>query len=487
MNSFYIDFHCHPAMKPYGQSFKETKRENPTNRKKKNSIWHYDPPTQIDKLVNYVGKLTKFRQSDFTSLAYGNTNVVCISLYPLEKPFVDTHKFGSSIISDLLSGLATGLGTPRINYLQNLDDYFGDLVEEYNFYSALSNEPIAVDGGKAKYQIVSNYGEIRANQLLNASRKPTDPEIISVVLSIEGAHIFNCASYINNPLTTAAEIEKLIVQLKKLPHPIFFMTFAHHYYNNLCGHATSLNDQLEKISSQHTGRGLPFTPLGWDVLDSLLSKTNGRRILIDIKHMSPGARAEYYHHIKTKYKGEDIPLIVSHGAVNGLHSLVQPGHLNPGTSGKFMIGDINFYDIELVAIAKTNGIFGLQLDERRIANEGTRKKAEGNKNDSEIRYEHARLLWNQVQHIGEILDAENLQAWDIIAIGSDFDGIIDPLNGFWTAEQFPLLEEALSKHAHNYLTNPNPIKNQFNKISVKDLMDKVFRLNGINFLQRYFN
>ncbi|MBL0340838.1 MAG: membrane dipeptidase [Bacteroidetes bacterium] len=486
MSSFYIDFHCHPAMKPYGHSFKKTAGSNSKNRKDKNSIWHYDPPSTFDKVLNYVGTLTKFRQSDFSTLTYGNARIICASLYPIEKPFVATKKFGSGDVSDLLTNLATGLSDKRIDFIQKMEDYFNDLQEEYLFYVKQSDALIEVEGQKAKYRLVSNYEEIQNNQLLNENLKPNDPEIISVVLSIEGAHIFNCAPYLKKPLKSINTIDILISRLKTWPHPVFFMTFAHHYYNNLCGHAPSLNSTLQKISPQTEGLGGGFTELGWKVLDSLLSTKNGKRILIDVKHMSPISRAEYFLYLAKKYKDQDIPIIVSHGAVNGLHSPQVPVHVNAATAGKFMTGEINFYDNELEVIARSNGILGLQLDERRIANDGTRKKAEGNLSKREIQHEHARLMWNQIQHIGEVLDSRNLPAWNCITLGTDYDGIVDPLNGFWTAEQFPDLEQAVSKHAYNYLSKPNAIKNDYNKITVNDLMEKVMRLNGINFLQRYF-
>src|SRR5689334_5663912 len=162
---FYIDFHCHPAMKPYGQSFRKKPKENSTNRRDKNSIWYYDPPTVVDKLLNYAGTLTKFRQSDFSTLSYGNARVVCISLYPLEKPFANTHLAGDGGVSDLMTDLATGLGPDRIDYIQKMNDYYQDLKDEYNFYVEGTKDIYNLEGEKAKFQIVSSYDEIFTNQL----------------------------------------------------------------------------------------------------------------------------------------------------------------------------------------------------------------------------------------------------------------------------------------------------------------------------------
>jgi hypothetical protein len=42
-------------------------------------------------------------------------------------------------------------------------------------------------------------------------------------------------------------------------------------------------------------------------------------------------------------------------------------------------------------------------------------------------YEKSRLVWNQVRHIAEVLDKNGRKARNTAAIGSDFDGIVDPL------------------------------------------------------------
>ena len=88
-NDEYIDFHCHPSLKPFGKSFNYTPSGiHISHRNSKRSIWHYDPPSIFDKLLNYVTGLTKCSQSNVTSLVKGCVGIVCGSLYPLEKWFV---------------------------------------------------------------------------------------------------------------------------------------------------------------------------------------------------------------------------------------------------------------------------------------------------------------------------------------------------------------------------------------------------------------
>jgi microsomal dipeptidase-like Zn-dependent dipeptidase len=72
-----------------------------------------------------------------------------------------------------------------------------------------------------------------------------------------------------------------------------------------------------------------------------------------------------------------------------------------------------------------------------------------------------------------------------MAIGSDFDGIIDSLNGFWTAEELPYLADFLERHAYNYLQRA-VFKNAFNKITADEVVQRVMAKNADEFLKHYF-
>ncbi len=95
------------------------------------------------------------------------------------------------------------------------------------------------------------------------------------------------------------------------------------------------------------------------------------------------------------------------------------------------------------------------------------------------------LLWNQIQHIAEVLDTEGLFAWDCMVIGSDFDGIIDSLNGFWTAEELPYLADFLERHAYNYMGAHN-LENIKNVLDADEIIARLMSKNGRNFLKNYF-
>ena len=135
MSRSYIDFHCHPALKPYGKSFKYyPNKHNHPNSGRKNSIWHYSPPNFLERQVNQLLTLTKFTQTDLTALAKANCQVVVISLYPFEKHFLKKKMLGFKFVSDILVNLVAGVSQKRIDYLRNHNSYFQDLKDEYDYY-----------------------------------------------------------------------------------------------------------------------------------------------------------------------------------------------------------------------------------------------------------------------------------------------------------------------------------------------------------------
>lgn len=187
MDTAYIDIHCHPSLKPYSKSFKYTPpKRNELDAGRKNSIWHYSPPTVLEKFVNRMVTLTKFTQTDLTALAKAKSKVVIVSLYPFEKHFLSKRLVGWKGITDLLVNLAASVSQSRIDHILRHTDYFGDLESEYSFYLQLHNQVQKIDEVYYTYRLVKNYLEIEANlQSETPNRK-----IINIVLSIEGRSCF---------------------------------------------------------------------------------------------------------------------------------------------------------------------------------------------------------------------------------------------------------------------------------------------------------
>lgn len=480
--TFYIDLHCHPALKPFGKSLPN--RSNSRNPEDSNSVWHAQGPSRLAKMVNRFFGLTKFRQSDFQSVCKGKAQVICAALYPMEKSFL-VSKFGTGRIIDKLSQLAVGVSRKRINEVQGTTDYFTELEAEYDFYRQLDGKIIDIDDQPMRYRLVKSFSDIAQNQLeAELDQIPT----VSVVLSIEGGHAFNTGIDPKKDMANPTQVMDRVIQVKNWEHAPFFLTFAHHFYNELCGHAASLNGLVAAFTSQKRGQDTGMTELGKQVIHTLLDEKKGRRIFLDIKHMSIKARQEYFRMLREEYAGQDIPIVVSHGAVNGKADPVTQTPAFEFAIDRFLESDINFYDSELVKIAKSGGIFGIQMDERRVASKKELKRAGGAFDRNKRLYRRSRMYWNQIQHIASVLDFHGLDAWSIQSIGSDFDGIIDPINGFWTHADLPLLASYLTQHATEYLAGEGrKLRQTRNRsVSAAEIIERVSNGNATRFMKTYY-
>ncbi|WP_460671726.1 membrane dipeptidase [Larkinella ripae] len=467
----FVDIHCHPHSKPFGQSIPGMKQSD--NRNNKTSVWHHDPPTFIDKLANFALTLTKFRQSDLTASSRGNVRVLVNSLYPLERGFC-RNRLGQSIISDLPLNLVTGFGKKyidRIQAIQTSDAYCTELNEQYEFLKQMDGKVIELSGGqKVRYVLTKNYDDIESLIL-----QSTDSEIITVavMLSIEGAHVFSCG--IENGAVEETVL-KNIADLKTWEHRPLFITFAHHFYNELCGHAESLTGILKKVLDQSENLNEGFKQLGEKAVRALLDTTNGPRILIDIKHMSENSRKRYFEILDTEYSTQNIPILVSHGCVRGNDTDRHRYHDHP----------INFSDDEILRVARSGGLFGIQLDERRIGSESALRHARGHINRRDILFFWAELVWFQLKHIAELLDQNGLFAWGTTCLGTDYDGIVNPINGYWTHREMTDLDSFLLMHVHNYMRNNPPLRNAFNLLHEGEIVTRFMGSNAIDFFKLHY-
>lgn len=478
----YVDIHCHPSLKPYSKSYKYTPiKQNALDPNRKNSIWHYSPPNFLEKLVNRLFSITKFTQTDLTTLAQANAQVVIVALYPFEKHFFGKEVLGVKGLTDILVNLAASISQARMDYIRSLKDYFTDLTDEYNFYLQLHNEVVNLNGVIYTYRLVHNYTDIETNLMQETESK----KIINILLSIEGGHSFNTGLKMNEDMASRTEVLNNIQKIKDWEFRPIFITFAHHFYNELCGHARSISLGILK-KNQNRGLGSGISNLGYEAIDLLLDNSNNNRIPIDVKHMSTASRKSYYTLLETKYATENIPIIASHGGCNGKTSIDKKEQTHfPEHEGWFCDSDINFYDDELIRIAKSKGIFGIQLDERRIGSKNAIKRSKlFFPNNRKQLQKKALLVWRQIIHIAEVLDKNGLFCWGIQCIGSDFDGIVNPINGLWTAENMKELAEELLNHAEEYLSKNLIVLNEFNRIEAITIVEGAMYQNAMDFIKK---
>ena len=538
----FADLHCHP----HSRSFSWL-RDSRYERKKKHKD-KFNPWTVV--VSNFkkqeLGKRAfTYSQCDPVKLWNGEVKLVFASLYPFEKGFFmgtknydgnilkkALNKFGEVTPTELFGGnagkilagvdqkLARGktsfkdlfqsilmkMPIRRINYIQSSAyDYYRELEKEYRFLTSKSgqksNAEIFIPRFKDIFMSKKKQAKKHPDSLIAtgtykvAKNKDQVKQIIgrgniAMVLTIEGMHAFGTDTHPHKVL-------ERIDAWKKKEYPVFFVTFAHHFNNNLCGHAHSIIKSASLLTDQKAGMNSGFTDLGREAARRLLSldennqfqpRKYGRRILLDLKHTSASSRKQYYEEIVKPCmgKGDVIPVIASHVAYSGVKTLVQMEANYKKETDKFEIKgfnawNINVCDQDIEMIVTTRGLMGLCFDQRIL---GQSKK----ENISSID-----LIWNTIKAtLDVVINSKNIpdqqkgRVWDILCLGTDFEGYIDPTDDYPTALEFRDFKKDLKTKIEAQLVAKNLSDKYRIKGSVSSLVNKICYKNAYDFVQRNF-
>ncbi len=496
----FADLHCHPHMRSFNWLHNDRKPE----KKSKYNPWWIILPKQ--KAEDEGRRAAAYTQCDMSKVVNGKLNLAFASLYPLEKGwvsgredsteqvaknfkkflgdnivnemlsasvnkllmFIGNDKKGKLAVRDIIQSIYMKIPLRRVNYVQS---------GKYDYYKALNQEREYLLKRNGARTSTSLYVPIQKRLFVNKKKLLAEnnldatgeyqiavsgknvEEIIKAkktafVFTIEGANVFNSFDDFRT-------IEKKLIEVKNWDTPIFFITFTHHFYNGLAGHAHSIPDVGNLLLDQSEGINGGITPKGEKVLHHLLSVDDagnydpakfGRRILIDVKHLNAKGRKQYFSQfvfpsLKTDHP---IPVIASHVAYSGvktLDELIQrmpeekDGDFADRYGHKFNNWNINLCDEDVVNIFKSGGLIGLNLDQRVL----------GLAKDDFDRIEvHANYVW---QHIKSMMKAvilsedESLtskeKVVDLFCLGTDFDGFIDPINKYPTVLDFEQLADDL--------------------------------------------
>ena len=259
------------------------------------------------------------------------------------------------------------------------------------------------------------------------------------------------------------------------------------------------------IVSQSEGVNEGLKELGKEVIKLLLKKTNGPRILIDIKHMSPQCRKDFYAFIQTEYwnKNDPFPLVCSHTGVvskcKTLDALIkQDDEAELNDKANYLHeNSINLCAEDVLLIAESGGLIGIQLDEKRIAGKKIIDIIKKNKalTSIDLRRQYVKVL---CANLFEIVKAVNSKkGWDLVSIGSDYDGLINHLDFYPTSGEIPVLRNdtleflkkptAISQDGFNYSLTVTEIQQLMFDLTPAEITGKIFAGNVMEFLKKNFN
>jgi microsomal dipeptidase-like Zn-dependent dipeptidase len=537
---YFIDIHCHPSMKSYYSSLQHSK---------KNNLWDFQPEScSCKKLPKFfksqLKEMIKHSQMNLRDCEKGRVKILFSSLYSVERGWFKERRAIDPLISDIhfANSIACSSGfhekiVDRI--IKTIDnnlpiDYFAEIAGEY-FYL---NSDIAKSTNPDERFIIANC----YNDLIDIEEN-TDSKTLALIVNIEGGHcLFRFDDFDDLKNTAFRKVDhdhfldfkkyrKIVFQnidvLKGLKeteikvdgstekivfkHCPFYITVAHHFWNLLCGHSDSFGIGGDLMLNQSRGKNRKFTQLGREILNKLLERGEGkRRILIDIKHMSVKARQEFYAIWQTDYYGQsdNFPIISSHTAINGRNSYKYVNN-DYEENSFFNTADINMFDEDIQMIHKSGGIMGIILNEARLPGHDSKMIVKQNKKRianllkmhpqspeikelrNENKQEYLKSLVANIFYTIHVLNKKS--AWDILSIGSDFDGMIDALDNYVMASDFPLLSSDLKKFIDNCKGIPEIGINEFefNKLkfnySSDEIIEKLFHSNAILFLKKYFH
>lgn len=556
MSTRFADLHCHPHMRAFNWLHKGGKDEN-------NSSYH---PWYIIlpkfKAIEAGRRAAAYSQCDPVKLENGHVNLVFASLYPMEKGWVTGRKqfvkggivnlkkvFGNTLFNSLVStclsetlgqiGIRVGLDRrgkiafrdllqaiymklplTRVNFFQSDKyDYFKEFGEERKFLKKKA-------GLKTRSAI---FIPLQKRLFVNQKRiRRKHPDILDAtgtyvlakdgqdvkniidiekktafVLTIEGANVFNS-------LDDTHHIISKIKEVKSWAEPVFFITYAHHFYNHLAGHAHSIPDYGKPFLDQEEGMDSGFTDKGREVIRYILSLNSsmdykpdelGHRILIDVKHMNAISRKEFYNEIiePCRAKNDLFPVIASHMAYSGRNTLAELIDNMPNENDfsfterfghKFNNWNINLCDEDVITIFKTGGVIGINLDQRVLG---------VSREDRHEREKHILYFWANIKGMMQAImesSEPGLPARekipDLFCIGTDFDGYIDPIDKYPTSLHFKnsIKGEVWVKGLRTDLIdtiNRDPDKDKFLfGLEVTKLVDKICFDNAFDFVVKWF-
>lgn len=518
MNRLIIDLHAHPQLKPVNSSEQDRKLKG---------IWKKfeDSPScgELNRsLRNSLNDTKKKSQTNFDQALAGNVRGVFLAMGPVERDFFkpDPRHFLLKLVLKRsqyrnLAACISGFDMNKVDKIfrrienrKGIDYFNEELQDEYEF---LTGEAAKSQSQSKNMVIAGDYAEFQQHLENNNT--------MATVLTIEGAH--SLGNYTddadfskkireaNNDVLynrLMPDFEKNIGTMKKWNggrHTPFFITICHHFSNLLAGHAKSFSPRqglfkpgMDDLLDQKAGKNEGFSRLGRDVTELLLSKENGRRILIDVKHMSVKARQELFRMLDEKYwsKGEEMPVICSHAALSGYQTLAESDRRDTYRRWRnryLSLQSINMSDEEARIIANSNGLVGIVLHGGRLPGGLAKQQMDNAPDHDRLRDESIRLIMSNIFQF--VRAAGNKKAWDCLCIGTDMDGVIVPFKIYPNYTQL----QDLSIHLFQFFSRPldldgigmdkDKVKEYMYGYDAEELTEKVLSKNILNFMEKYFH
>ena len=511
----FFDFHLHPTLK---SMFSEAPE--------KLSPWI---KIDIRKIPGMLRWCTEFQyilqsQSNLSQLIYNECNVVCMALYAPERAMLDN----ALILGQADGSLSSYLNKARLKKIINsqLQPYRDVVADDLN---TLLNEGLF---GVTDREIV----------LLDDPAKydPTATNKLFVVFSVEGCHTFTSA-------LRKFDVNEIINNLDDLRSkvPLISVNLTHIEQSKLCNHAFGMlfiNDDIFRPT------GKLISTEGFQIVKHCYQNN----ILIDVKHMSLGARDQLYRVRRSaEFANINQPVVCTHAGFTGISTAEIPDHIldyrqfkkgyvllkngKPAKYGhsirpSFNASSINLYDEDIIEILRSGGIIGLSLDKRILGFQESHGNANVNpqfpfepeyislqeqayfftKDEVGQAFNDGKCIeWTEIEaagavnplaadyhlrhfmaHIIHLIEVAKRNQYDAnkaltqICIGSDFDGIINPVWCCDTVDELTYFKDLFERQFPDFVrecANANGVSLPAG-FDLKKFSNQLFFENGKNFV-----
>jgi microsomal dipeptidase-like Zn-dependent dipeptidase len=465
-------------------------------------------PELIDKLGSLI---PRFSQANFEEMARGNVRIFCVALSPIELQFLENNTYLTDKNKRATIACLTGVYAAHLLLRAKEADYFQVLIRQLFFIEKYEGQPYYINGKAYSYKIIRKQADI--DSVLN------NPYKLGVILTIEGGHALGHSVYINNiaegtaPSGIDKEYQDLlsdnIARLKgNLPlaytndiylnSSIFYVTLAKTFPNALGGTSLSFNRNQLNYIARPNGLYEASTSLGYKVIQDLVSEAKGvRKIIIDIQHMSLDFRKHYYDHVsRFSLMGTSLPIIASHTGISGLpwtSPLYKKKDDDSKNTDYLNHWQQNLGKTDIDEIYSSQGIIGITLDKNVLG--GALALNRINTAVPNSNRQRTACLELFLANVFKVIQTVNKKgAWDIVAIGSNFDAMSSPLDAYPTARHLRNLHADIQ----NFLDNPTAIAEDATGLSIQEInrlkfgytgieiADKILWRNSLNFLRKHF-
>ena len=573
MRKRYTDLHMHPSMKPYNAEGHADEAYGVLNSNpwKENAELNYrnKPNRKLGAIAWGVIKNTvRFSQTYLGLYRDAAVPGGIAVLHPVERGWFDYtekepafqtrgHRIRKFILDRILppkkykylaatmSGIPTGKITPIIDRVEaglGVDYFRDELFREYAFLRKWTGQTGENSGELILPKDYAEWKAVAEEHAAGASGK------VALIFAVEGGHALTNvprSKFFRLPYEAMPRLDRELLATETLnnvarlkgaagtdgtfshslhpDHAPIYVTLAHFFNNFLCGHCKTFGDGsvqpvvpgMSDLLHQEVGMDRGITDLGWRVIQALLSRTNGKRVLVDVKHMSVRSREEYYHWLKTEMSAEEIPILFSHGGVAGEEEApAVPDSMPMDKKTYFSRWSINANDRDIVEVIRSGGLFGLAPHEGRLPGGASkkdlsklRKRSKDPRTNEILRKSYARMLWSNLiriqwawRKVAPVGQEE--KAWDHVTLGSDYDGMMDPFDSYLTFRDLDLLRsdllhfinavstgsESLVLDAAGAIEVSGPeVAQYFTATDYETVLEKFFFGNFDAFLKRYFN